>query len=88
MIYTQKVQFYTYVLAKTANLPEFRRQRRAVYKSGTGRTERGHQCAGVGTWDLRTRDEVLEDIKFGTRGREGRGRVDVKYRDAGDAGCE
>ena len=28
MIYTQKVQFYTYVLATTANLPELRRRRR------------------------------------------------------------
>ena len=28
MIYTQKVWFYTYVLATTANLPEFRRRRR------------------------------------------------------------
>ena len=35
-----------------------------------------------------TRDEGLEDIKYGTRGRVGRGRGDVKYRDAGDAGCE
>ena len=50
--------------------------------------ETGHKDACVGTWDLRTRDEVLEDIKYGTRGRVGRGRVDVKYRDAGDAGCE
>ena len=49
---------------------------------------RGHRDACVGTWDLRTRDEGLEDIKYGTRGRVGRGRGDVKYRDAGDAGCE
>ena len=28
VIYTQKVWFYTYVLATTANLPEFRRRRR------------------------------------------------------------
>ena len=42
----------------------------------------------MGTWDLGTRDEGLEDIKYGTRGRVGRGRGDVKYRDAGDAGCE
>ena len=28
MIYTQKVLFYTYVLATTANLPELRRRRR------------------------------------------------------------
>ena len=37
----------------------------------------------MGTWDLRTRDEGLEDIKYGARGRG-----DVKNRDAGDAGCE
>ena len=42
----------------------------------------------VGTWDSGTRDKGLEDIKYGTRGRVGRGRGDVKYRDAGDAGCE
>ena len=41
-----------------------------------------------GLGDLGTRDEGLEDIKYGTRGRVGRGRGDVKYRDAGDAGCE
>ena len=28
MIYVQKVYFYTYVLATTANFPEFRRRRR------------------------------------------------------------
>ena len=28
MIYTLKVQFYTYVLATTANLPEFSRRRK------------------------------------------------------------
>ena len=39
---------------------------------------RGHRDACVGTWDLRTRDEGLEDIKYGTRGRVGRGRGDVK----------
>ena len=62
----------------------------AVYKSGTGTMGRGHRDACVGTWDLGTRDEGLEDIKYGTRGRvgRGRGRGDVKYRDAGDAGCE
>ena len=27
----------------------------------------------MGTWDLETRDEGLEDIKYGTRGRVGRG---------------
>ena len=60
----------------------------AVYKSGTGTRGRGHRDACVGTWDLGTREEGLEDINYGTRGRVGRGRGDVKYRDAGDAGCE
>ena len=59
-----------------------------VYKSGTETRGLGHRDACVGTWDLGTRDEGLEDIKYGTRGRVGRGRGDVKYRDAGDAGCE
>ena len=45
----------------------------AVYKSGTGTRGRGHRDACVGTWDLGTRDEGLEDIKYGTRGRVGRG---------------
>ena len=63
-----------------------------MYKSGTGTRGRGHRDAcvgtwdlGLGTWDLVTRDEGLEDIKYGTWGRVGRGREDVKYRDAGDA---
>ena len=60
----------------------------AVYKSGSGTRGRGHRDACVGTWDLGTRDEGIEDIKYGTRGRVGRERGDVKYRDAGDAGCE
>ena len=45
----------------------------------------------MGTWDLGTRDEGLENIKYGTRGRQTqgrRGRGDVKHRDVGDAGCE
>ena len=58
-----------------------------MYKSGTGTRGRGHRDACVGTWDLGTRDEnsdeVFEDIKYGTRGRVGRGRGDVKHRDAG-----
>ena len=54
-----------------------------MYKVG-----QGHRNACVGTWDLGKRDEGLEDIKYGTRGRVGRGRGDVKYRDAGDAECE
>ena len=59
-----------------------------MYKSGTGTRGRGHLDACVGTWDLGKRDEGLDDIKYGTRGSVGRGRGDVKYRDAGDAGCE
>ena len=44
---------------------------------------------GLGTWgsetrELGKRDEGLEDIKYGTRGRVKRGRGDVKYRNAGD----
>ena len=49
-----------------------------MYKSGTGTRVRGNRDACVGTWDLGTRDEGLEDIKYGTRGRVGRGRGDVK----------
>ena len=51
---------------------------RAVYESRTGTRGRGHRDACVGTWNLGTRDEGLEDIKYGTRGRVGRGRGDVK----------
>ena len=61
---------------------------RAVYKSGTRTRGRGHRDACVGTWDLGTRDEGLENIKYGTQGRVGRGRGDVKSRDAGDVVCE
>ena len=46
----------------------------AVYKSGTGTRVQGHGDACVGTWDLGTRDEGLEDIKYGTRGRQKQGR--------------
>ena len=42
----------------------------------------------MGTWDLGTRDEGLEDIKYGTWGRVGRGRGDVKNRDTGGTGCD
>ena len=62
-----------------------------MYESGTGTRGRGHRDACVGTWDLGTRDEGLENIKYGTRGRQTqgrRGRGDVKHRDVGDAGCE
>ena len=60
---------------------------------GQGDGDIGTRVWGLGTWgrkteDLGTQDEGLEDIKYGTRGRVGRGRGDVKYRDAGDAGCE
>ena len=60
----------------------------AVYKSGTRTRGRGQRDSCVGTWDLGTRDEGLEDIKYATQGRVGRGRGDVKSRDVGDAGCE
>ena len=56
---------------------------RAVYKSGTGTSRR--VCGDLG---LGRRDEGLEDIKYGTQGCVGRERRDVKYRDAGDTGCE
>ena len=49
-----------------------------VYKSGTGTRGWGHQDACVGTWDLRMRDEGLEDIKNGTRGRVGWGSGDAE----------
>ena len=55
----------------------------AVYKSGTGTRGWGHRDACVGTWDLGTRDEGLENITYGTQGSG-----DVKNRDAGDPGCE
>ena len=59
---------------------------KAVYKSGTGTSGRVCGDLGLGTWDLGTRDEGLKHIKYGTRGRVGRG--DVKNRDVADAGCE
>ena len=46
----------------------------AVYKSGMGTRGRGHGDACVGTWNFGMRNEGLEDIKYGTRGRVGRGR--------------
>ena len=46
----------------------------AVYKTGTGTRRRGHWDVCVGTCDSGTRDEGLGDIKYGTRGRVGRGR--------------
>ena len=58
----------------------------AVYKSGTGTRGRGHRDACVGTWDVGTRDEGLEDIKYGTRGRVGRdaGTSNTGTRDVND----
>ena len=50
--------------------------KRAVYKSGTGTSGRGHRDACVGTWDLGTRDE-------GLRRTSSMGRGDVWDRDAG-----
>ena len=41
---------------------------------GTGTWGRGHGDTCVGTWDLGTRDEGLEDIKYGTRGLQTQGR--------------
>ena len=49
---------------------------------------RGHRDACIGTRDLGKRDEGLEDIKYGTHGRVGRGRGDVDYTEEGDAGCD
>ena len=51
---------------------------------------RGQGDGDIGTrvWGLGTRDEGLGEVKYGTRGRVGRGQGDVKCRDAGDAGCE
>ena len=59
-----------------------------MYKSGTGTRGQGHRDACVGTWDVGTRDEGLEDIMVwdaGTCGMGTRGRQD---RETGDAGCE
>ena len=61
---------------------------RLCIKVGRGHGDGDIGTRAWGTWDLGTRDEELEDIKYGTRGRVGRGRGDVKHRDVGDAGCE
>ena len=50
---------------------------------GTGTS--GRVCGDLGLGDAR---RGTWGVKYGTRGRVGRGRGDVKYRDAGDAGCE
>ena len=54
---------------------------RLCIKVGRGQGDGAHRDACVGTWDLRTRDEGLEDIKYGTwglgtvtRGRQKQGR--------------
>ena len=57
-----------------------------MYKSGTGTRGRGHRDVCVGTWDLGTRDEGLEDIKYGTRGCLGRGRGDAGTSNTGTQG--
>ena len=61
---------------------------RLCIKVGRGPGDGGHRDACVGTWDLGTRDEGLEDIKYVTRGRVGRESGNIKYRDAGDTGCK
>ena len=43
-------------------------------------------CGDLGLGDVKR--VGLGDIKYGTRGRVEQGCGDVKYRDAGDAGCE
>ena len=53
----------------------------AMYKGGTGTRGWRHQETCVGTWVLGTRDEGLEDTKYGTRGRVGQGCGDVKNRE-------
>ena len=56
---------------------------------GTGTRGGGNRDASV--WDLGLGDAIredIEDIKYGTRGRVGRGHRDVKDRDARDTGCE
>ena len=40
----------------------------------------------MGTWDLGTRDEGLDDIKYGTRGLVRQGHRDFKQRNAGNMG--
>ena len=57
--------------------------RRLCIKVGRGQGDGDIGTRVCGTWDLGTRYEKLEDIKYGTRGRVGRGN-----RDAEDAGCE
>ena len=52
---------------------------------GQGDGDIGTRVWCVETWHLGTRDKGLEDIKYGTRGRVGRGRGDVKNRDAVNA---
>ena len=58
---------------------------RLYIKVGRGQ---GEGDIGTRVLGLREADEGLEDIKYGTHGRMGRGRGDVKYREEGDAGCD
>ena len=62
--------------------------RRLCIKVGRGQGDGDIGTRVCGTWDLGTRYEKLEDMKYGTLGRVGRGNRDVKNRDAGDTGCE
>ena len=41
---------------------------------GQGDGDIGTRVRGLGTWDLGKRDEGLEDITYGTRGRQKQGR--------------
>ena len=62
------------MLLKVILMVDKTRHYRLGIKSGTGTRGRGHGDTCVGTWDLGTRDKGLEDIKYGTQGRVGRGR--------------
>ena len=53
---------------------------------GQGDGDIGTRVWGLGTWGRETRD--LGTSSMGRGDGVGRGRGDVKYRDAGDAGCE
>ena len=74
----------------SSNTPHFWHHRyRACYKYNFHciqglciKMGRGHRDVCVGTWDLGTRDEGLEDIKYGTRGCMGLG-----LRGRRDTGC-
>ena len=53
---------------------------------GSWKSEVGNRKSEVGSG--KSEGEGLEEVKYGTRGRVGRGRGDVKCRDARDAGYE